>query len=364
LKPAKGLIYLFIFIELYKYMKKGVYGTMLSKEHPKINSLLLITVNYLNNLTLVLFLYCESQKCMQTVNKINKIYNIFLSDKRKEQFERLIFFVAIVAFISHFTFLLLANWGVLPGFLYDNDQELNPIISLYTPFSIILLYEVFLLIYYLPHSITVYISKQYEIMTIILLRKIFEGLATLSINTSEWSFESLRVLLISLGGLLFLFFLIFCFYKLGGHKEVRPGCENLIQWRFLAIKKVLSLGLLLLFVVLFIRSLFQLSHLPFAIDSIVSGLKSINNTFFQTFFTALILTEVLLLLFTFNLSDRFSKVIRNSGFIVSTILLKISFSVDGLLSLAIILMAVIFGLVIMAIYRLFEMKLKEKTPIQ
>lgn len=294
---------------------------------------------------------------MQTVNKINKIYDIFLSQKRKEQFEHIVFFIAIVAFILHFTLLLFAGRGWLPDSLYSNEQVLNPIISLYTPFSIILLYEVFLLIYYLPHSITVYICKQYEIMTLILIRRIFEDLAIMSTSVSEWSFESIRVLLISLGGLLLLFFLIFCFYKLGGNKESRPVCENIVEWRFLAVKKVLALGLLLLFGILFVNSLIEISHLPLAIQSLIEGLKSINKTFFETFFTALILTEVLLLLFTFNLSDRFNKVIRNSGFIISTILLKISFSASGLMNMAIILVAVIFGIAILSIHWLFEKRL-------
>lgn len=300
---------------------------------------------------------------MQTVKKINKVYDLFLSAGKRKKFERFIFVTAILAFALHAALLLLAGWGWLPDSLYGNDQVLNPIISLYTPFSIILLYEVFLLIYYLPHSITVYICKQYEIMMLILIRKMFEDLGFLSALSSKWDFETIRYLVVSLLGLIFLFLLIFLFYKLGGNKESRPSCENITQWRFLAIKKVLSLGLLLLFVILFAFSIYELTELPLNLQSLIPGLKLINNHFFQTFFTALILTEVLLLLFTFNLTDRFNKVIRNSGFIISTILLKISFSTEGWMNMAIILLAVLFGLIILAIHRLFETKLthEQKT---
>lgn len=294
---------------------------------------------------------------MKVVNKINSFYALILSDKRRKQFERLIFVVAILTFILHLLLLFSAGWGWWPNSFYANDQVLNPIITLYTPFSIILLYEVFLLIYYLPHSITIYIGKQYEVMTLILIRRLFEGLARISMNVENWTFQGVRTFLLTLAGLLLLFFFIFCFYKLGGYKETRAQCETVTQWRFVAMKKVLSLMLLFLFVILFILSLVDLSHLPFTLDSFVYGLKSINETFFKTFFTALILIEVLLLLFTFNLTDKFNKVIRNSGFIISTILLKISFSTEGLMTIGIILVAVLFGIGILGIHRLFQEKL-------
>jgi len=48
----------------------------------------------------------------------------------------------------------------------------NPIAAIYTPFSFILIYEVYLLVFYLPKSTTIYIGKQYEIITLILIRGI------------------------------------------------------------------------------------------------------------------------------------------------------------------------------------------------
>lgn len=296
----------------------------------------------------------KREESMKVVNKINRFYGLILSERHKQHFEKIIFVIAIIAFILHFCLVLTAGWGWWPEFFRGVYPDFNPIISLYTPFSIILIYEVFLLIYYLPYSITVYIGKQYEVMTLILIRKIFENLAHASVTVDAWTLAGTRNFLLTLGGLLLLFFLIFCFYKLGGHRETRAECETVTQWRFVGIKKILALILLCLFIILFVVSLVDLSHLPLTLDSFVYGLKSINNTFFQTFFTALILIEVLLLLFTFNLTDKFNKVIRNSGFIVSTTLLKISFSTEGLLTIGIILVAVLFGISILAIHRLFQ----------
>jgi len=61
----------------------------------------------------------------------------------------------------------------------------DPIAAIYTPFSFILVYEVYLLIYYLPASITQYIAKQYEIITLIVIRRLFKDIANIEL-TANW----------------------------------------------------------------------------------------------------------------------------------------------------------------------------------
>ena len=83
-------------------------------------------------------------------------------------------------------------------------------------------------------------------------------------------------------------------------------------------------------------------------------IKDINKIFFDDFFTILILVDVLLLLFSFLYSDQFNKVIRNSGFIISTILIKLSFSTEGILNTILIVTAIVFGVILLKIHNLFE----------
>ena len=97
----------------------------------------------------------------------------------------------------------------------------------------------------------------------------------------------------------------------------------------------------------------------FTISNMVDSMKDINSIFFNDFFTILILTDVLLLLVSFLYTDKFNKVIRNSGFIISTILIKLSFGIDGLLNAVLIVVAVLFGVSILFIHNLFE---KIKVP--
>jgi hypothetical protein len=64
------------------------------------------------------------------------------------------------------------------------------------------------------------------------------------------------------------------------------------------------------------------------------------------------------LLFSFFYTDQFHKVIRNSGFIISTILIRLSFSVDGLLNNCLIISSIAFGLIILWIHNRFEKNIK------
>jgi NADH:ubiquinone oxidoreductase subunit 4 (subunit M) len=88
--------------------------------------------------------------------------------------------------------------------------------------------------------------------------------------------------------------------------------------------------------------------------------KNINNIFFEQFFNILIIADVILLLFSFFHTDEFHKVIRNSGFIISTILIRISFSVSGIINNMLIVSAILFGLSILFIHNKFEKKLAEE----
>ena len=115
---------------------------------------------------------------------VEPIYQKFLSEKTRKSSEWIILSIAIASFISHLVLIYLVDFGIIS---INNSTDLlsNPIAAIYTPFSFILLYEVYLLIYYLPKSFTTYIGKQYEIMTLIVIRRLFKDLSNLTLTT-DW----------------------------------------------------------------------------------------------------------------------------------------------------------------------------------
>ena len=214
----------------------------------------------------------------------------------------------------------------------------------------------YLLIFYLPRSITTYIGKQYEIITLIVIRRIFKDLANLELNSDWFDIKNDLNFTYDIITALLLFFMIYLFslerQKLQTSNNVKTVAPAQIE-QFIAIKKFMATILVPVFVgiglLTFGSWIFQ--HTP---ENLSLALKDINSIFFDEFFAILIIVDVFLLLFSFFYTDQFHKVIRNSGFIISTILIRLSFSVDGLLNNCLIISSIGFGLLILWIHNRFE----------
>ncbi|MEM6688987.1 MAG: hypothetical protein AAF664_06140 [Planctomycetota bacterium] len=270
--------------------------------------------------------------------------------------------IALVAFITHLGLIGIVDLGIVQ--LNQQDPLLtDPIAAIYTPFSFILVYEVYLLVFYLPRSITTYIGKQYEIITLIVIRRIFKDLANIELSSNWFENKDDLIFTADIVTSIALYFLIYVFYRL---KPERAGLDSPppkddAMRRFIRFKESMATLLVPVVIILAIYSLLAWSISLISTDSLNSTdpgnefkFKNINNIFFDSFFTILIIVDVLLLLVSFFHTDEFHKVIRNSGFIISTILIRLSFSVVGPVSSALIVSAVVFGIGVLFIHNCFE----------
>jgi hypothetical protein len=283
---------------------------------------------------------------------VNKIFNVLLSEKTRKQIEIVILSIAVVSFVVHLIAIALGHYNIIE--VQENSELLkNPISAIYTPFSFILVYEVYLLIFFLPRSITTYITKQYEIITLIIIRNLFKDLSNLELSSDWFAIKNDLQFTYDIVASLILFYLIYLFQKQGKLKLLIQQNSPNVE-RFIKIKKSIAVILIPLFLSLSLFSFSDWALDLFTAQQDVSSIKSINAIFFDQFFTVLILVDVLLLLFSFYYTDKFNKIIRNSGFIVSTILIRMSFGVKGLISTILVLVAVLFGLAIISIHNKFE----------
>ncbi len=284
-------------------------------------------------------------------------YSRLLSGKIKEKSEVIIISVAIVSFILHLLLVTLVNLNVLQLNDYSGIFR-NPIAAIYTPFSFILIYEVYLLVYYLPKSTTNYIGKQYEIITLILIRSIFKDLANLQFTSDWFRVQNDLKFTYDLVATIVLFFLIFIFYRLNEKNDERHPKNSPLSLeivKFIKMKNIIAMCLIPVFLILAIVGFSRWVHGSFfSISQMVDSMKNVNTIFFNEFFTVLILTDVLLLLISFLYTDKFYKVIRNSGFIISTILIKLSFGIEGVLNTIMVVVAVLFGVLILLIHNQYE----------
>ena len=80
---------------------------------------------------------------------LNKLYQFFLSETAKRRIEKTILYVALIGFFIHLILIYLSKFSIL-NFHLEAELFQNPISAVYTPFSFIIIYEVYLLFYYLP----------------------------------------------------------------------------------------------------------------------------------------------------------------------------------------------------------------------
>ena len=119
------------------------------------------------------------------MNRIETLHSNVFSQKNVELFEKNIMFLAVGGFIVHLLLIFFENYYGVDIFSSKTNLSSNPISALYTPFTFILVYEAFLLIHYLPRSFTTSVAKEYEIISLVLIRKIFKDIPEISLDSSN-----------------------------------------------------------------------------------------------------------------------------------------------------------------------------------
>ncbi|MFT4790991.1 MAG: hypothetical protein ACI9KR_000602 [Arcticibacterium sp.] len=279
--------------------------------------------------------------------QVNTAYKYVFSDSIKKRFEKATLWLSIIGFIIHLSLIYLKR-AQLFDFPFEDSLLNDPISAIYTPFSIILVFEIYLLVLNLPRSFTTSVSKQFEIISLILIRRIFADIPKLNLKTDWFTNVANLQLIYDVLGVLALYYLIHLFNK-GRLKLPKKPVDANIK-RFVSSKKAVSIILLAVLIVISFVSLFGwLNNLFFdqvAID--------INNVFFNEFFSILILADVFILLLSFQYTEQYSQLIRNTGFVICTILIRLSFGATALTNVLLIISSVIFGLLILSIYNLIE----------
>ena len=281
----------------------------------------------------------------------SKIFDGIFSEKNRKKIEGITIWSATIGFIFHLSLVLLNNYSIIN----IGDESLfltNPISAIYTPFSIILYYEIFLLIFFLPRSFTTSILKQFEIISLIIIRRIFYDIPKLDLESSDWlsNPDNLQITY-DLICILTLFFLIYLFNYVKSSIINKKAIKNIDK--FIDSKKIISVILIPVMLVLFAIGIYDWYTIGLTSNFAIS-FYYVNEVFYNTFFSILIIADVFILLLSFLYTERYSQIMRNTGFIICTILIRLSFSSTGLTNLLLIVSSVLFGLLILKIYSLMN----------
>ena len=225
--------------------------------------------------------------------------------------------------------------------------------SLYTPFSIFLAYEVYELIRTIPESFSNAIGKQFEIITLLVVRDILKRLSDIDASAISTIDESIGILAIEC--LAFRCVVCNCaFFFNRSKREVNDDEHgNPDLHRFILRKKQLAIILLFVYLAIALYSISSWSY------GVFNGNGGTNRTiFFLDFFTALILADILILLISYQYITEFSNLARNTGFVLSTVILRVAIASPGVSGAIMFILAGCLGIVVLLSGISFESKIQ------
>ena len=282
--------------------------------------------------------------------KVHDYFAVIFSSRNRERVERITLLLSLIGFIIHATLIGINSFFDFE--LLDRELLKNPISAIYTPFSFILIYEIFLLVYYLPRSFTTSLIKQYEIICLILIRKVFNDVTQIDFPNASFNDASLINLLVDLGCVLLLMLIIVWFHKTNRRiVELTSKTSADEKESFPYFKKAIAVILLVVILLVSVIHLIDFVYLEMNDEHLIKGMNNnLNSIFYQDFFTLLILSDVLILLLSYGLTSNHFKLLRNTGFVISTILLRLSFGAQGVMNALLIILGGLFGYAIIRLY--------------
>ena len=264
-------------------------------------------------------------------------YNeLILGEKTDFFLRRLAINLAILGFILHLLACLLYRYQYL-DLSETNDFFDSYLDSLYTPFSIILAYEVYELIRAIPESFSNSIGKQFEVISLLVVRDIFKNLAEIedydvNVIDSDVAFIALEALAFTI-----LFATALYFRKMTNTSIVSSSKEDAIE-TFINQKQYLACALALVYVLVAIYS-FTSWTLGF-----VDGDNDLSRTvFFLDFFTWLIVSDIIILLSSYKHITDFLQLARNTGFVLSTVIIRVGIGTPGYTGAALFILSALLA---------------------
>ena len=274
---------------------------------------------------------------------LDRVFDTFMGSESDEIVRKIAIGSAILGFLTH-----LLIWALYVTDLINikgDSVELvsSPLSSLYTPFSILLAYEIYELIRTIPNSFSSAVGKQYEIATLLVVRDILKRLSVIELS-DDWKIDDdLGFLLVECCAFLVLFYTSLKYYKISNNLEHDDNISDHVS-SFVSTKKAIANVMLIFFIIIAIMSLTGW------ISSALEGGGSVNREiFFLDFFTFLILADILILLMSYWFYTDFGNLARNTGFVLSTVIIRVAISSTGVSSMILFALSGFLGIMILRI---------------
>jgi len=210
-------------------------------------------------------------------------------------------------------------------------------------FRILLAVEIITMVFVLAYSVSDSVAKQFEILSLILLRQAFKEFSYIELPLDlEHDNLPITYMLSDIFGALLIYIGIFYFGKIQKHRRFTIDDDE--QGKFNSVKKMLALGMIIIFLSIGLY------------DLIAYFTHDKHFEFFSLFYTILIFTDILIVIFALRYSHSYCVVFRNTGYAVATILIRMSLSMPHYFDALLGLLALFFVIIMSIFFNKFEIK--------
>ena len=273
-----------------------------------------------------------------------KAFQLSMGDFSEEYIRKVAIVSAVVGFFVHILVWVLFETGNITITGEASELVKSPLSTLYTPFSILLVYEVYQLIRTIPDSFSSSVGKQYEIATLLVVRDILKRLSEVQ-NSQGWKISSdLGFLLVECVAFLVLLYTSLTYFRISSSSEKSEEMTDNIAI-FVEAKRGIANAMLLIFLVIAAYSFYTWY------GSVQEGGGSVSRViFFLDFFTFLILADILILLISYWFYTDFGNLARNTGFVLSTVIIRVAISSEGVSSMILFTLSGLLGIAILRMF--------------
>jgi len=250
-----------------------------------------------------------------------------------EQMHRKISLFLVLFFLAGLLSIELKQMGLISG-AWTEFIPHSHFSAIGAAFTVVLILEVISLIFTLPCSFSRSVGKQFELLALILIRNAFKELSDFPEPISFSGNEDAVLRILSDGfGALAIFALLGLYYLVQGKKQ-DDNLTSINLFSFVSAKKGIALLLLGAFAYMGIKS----AWLTF------SGQE--HTDFLHDFYTLLILADVLVVLISQCFQPGFYAVFRNSGFALSTMIIRIALAAPPFFNVLLGIAAALFAIML------------------
>ncbi|MDO8966918.1 hypothetical protein [Algoriphagus sp.] len=264
------------------------------------------------------------------INSYDKFHLLWESPK----VNKLISNIVVIAFLTGLLIALMSHFNFLP-----QGMKINIFFSIELAFNVLLIFEAMSLIFLFPDSVADSVGKQFEIISLILLRDAFKEFGHY-LGDVNWSMDfliELTPIISDAFGAILVFLITGLFYRAQKHFRITRNYEE--QSGFIKIKKLLSIYLVFFFVLIGFYDLFR----AYENQTFISSVK--------LFYNLLIFTDVFILLFSLRYTTKYLNLFRYSSFALATIFLRLTLSAPAYFN---VLLAVIAGLMVLLVTYIYN----------